>query len=305
MNSPARPALSATLRAALLMMGAMLCFSAMAIAARELAGRHDTFEIMAARSAVGLALVLAWAVGAGRLAEISLAHFGAQLLRNGVHFVGQNLWFWALTLIPLSQLFALEFTAPIWVILLAPLALGERLTARRLVAAAVGFAGILIVTRPFGALPGPGVLAAAGSAVFFALTSILTKRLTAQESLTAILFWLALVQLVLGLACALWDGAVRWPDAQTLPWLIVIGLAGILAHLTLTAALRLAPASFVVPLDFVRLPLIALVGAAVYAEPLDPMVLAGGLVIFLGVWINLRAEMAPEGIREENDPARR
>lgn len=182
-------------------------------------------------------------------------------------------------------------TAPARPALLAPLLLGERLTAGRLGAAAIGFAGILIVTRPFGAVPGPGVLAAAGSAVFFALTSILTKRLTARETLVSILFWLALVQLLLGLACALSDGTLRWPTAATLPWLGLIGVSGILAHLSLTAALRLAPASFVMPLDFLRLPLIALVGAVFYAEPIDPLVLAGGLVIFLGVWINLRAEM--------------
>lgn len=279
-------------RAALWMTGAIASFIAMAIAGRAVSLRHDTFEIMAARSAVGVVLVLAIAGVLGRLGDISALRLRGHLLRNVVHFTGQNLWFWALPMIPLAQVFALEFTSPLWVILLAPVFLGERFSRRRLLAAAVGFAGILIVTRPFGAGLSLGVAAAAGSAIFFAMTSILTKRLTRAESITGILFWLTVMQLGFGLAGAGMDGAITLPDRQSLPWLLLIGTAGVMAHLSLTSALRLASAGFVMPIDFVRLPLIALVGAAFYDEPLDPLVLAGGAVILLGVWMNLRAERA-------------
>ena len=132
--------------------------------------------------------------------------------------------------------------------------------------------------------------AAAGAAMFFATTTLLTKALTKGEALITILFWLTLMQLGLGLAATLADGQMRLPDATTLPWLSVVGVAGVIAHLCLTKALSLAPAGMVVPLDFVRLPLIAVVGALFYAEPLSLPVFAGGAVILAAIWMNLSAD---------------
>lgn len=279
-------------RAALWMLGSIAAFSTMAVAGKQITGQHDSFEIMTVRSAVGLPLVIALAAATGQLHQIKAERLGGHLLRNVMHFTGQNLWFFALGLIPLAQLFALEFTSPIWVILLSPLILGERLTAARLVAAALGFVGILIVARPdFGNL-NYGVLAAASAAMFFAATNIATKRLTRRQSILNIMFWLTLMQLCFGLIASFYDGQVRWPTATSLPWLILIGLCGVVAHYSLTSALSLAPASFVVPIDFLRLPLIAIVGALVYQEALDPLVLLGGGVIFLGIWISIRGEFA-------------
>jgi drug/metabolite transporter (DMT)-like permease len=276
------------MKAVLWMLGAVFAFTAMAIAGRELAGRHDTFEIMAFRSGVGLALVLAFCMATGRLGDISADRLSGHAVRNVFHFAGQNLWFAALGLIPLAQVFALEFTSPIWVILLAPLVLAERLTPTRLFAAAMGFAGILLVTRPDFAHLNAGTVMAAAAAICFAATTLMTKALTRGISIVSILFWLTSMQLVMGAVCAGWDGVVRWPDAGTLPWLVLIGLCGVTAHLCLTTALSLAPASAVVPVDFARLPLIAVVGAVAYAEPIDPWVILGGAVIFLGNWVNVR-----------------
>lgn len=152
--------------AAVWMTGSIASFTAMAVAARQINGIHDTFEIMAARSLVGLCLVVAAAAALGRLAEISRLRLGGHLLRNVVHFTGQNLWFWALTMIPMAQVFALEFTAPIWVIILSPLLLGEPITRERVLAGLFGFGGILLVARPdfgaldFGVLPRREVLSA-------------------------------------------------------------------------------------------------------------------------------------------------
>ena len=276
--------------AAVWMTGSIFSFTAMAIAARSVSDVHDTFEIMMWRSVVGFVLVLAVAGAWGRLIEVRRDRLGQHVLRNVVHFTGQNLWFWALTMIPLAQVFALEFTSPIWVILLSPLVLGERLTKARLFAAGMGFLGILLVARPdFGTLD-PGVLAAAGSALCFAATSLLTKKLTRGESIVSILFWLTLMQGVFGLITAGLDGVIHLPTWQTLPWLMLIGFCGVLAHLCLTTALSLAPASYVIPIDFARLPVIAAIGMLFYAEPLDPYVLLGAAIIFLGNLANIRAE---------------
>ncbi|MDP3959185.1 MAG: DMT family transporter, partial [Pseudorhodobacter sp.] len=192
--------------------------------------------------------------------------------------------------IPLAQVFALEFTSPIWVILLSPLFLGERITPARALAAALGFAGILIVARPDFAALNPGVVAAAASAICFATTVILTKALTRGESIVSILFWLTLMQAGFGAIGALADGVMHWPTSASLPWLVLIGLTGVFAHFCLTTALSLASASVVVPVDFARLPVIAVVAMMLYGEPLDGWVLIGGAVIFVANWINIRAE---------------
>lgn len=281
------------LLAAAWMSGSILSFTAMAVAGRAVATQHDTFEIMFWRSVIGFALVVTVAGATGRLGQVQTARLPQHLLRNIIHFSGQNLWFWALTAIPLAQVFALEFTSPIWVILLSPLLLGERLTGIKLLSAVLGFAGAMIVARPDMRHLEPGVLAAAASAICFAGSIIMTKRLTRAESLVSILFWLTLMQAGLGLIASGWDGQITLPTTSTLPWLALIGAAGVIAHLCLTMALSLAPASVVVPVDFARLPIIALVAMALYNEPLDLAVLIGGAIIFIANWINIRAQSRP------------
>ncbi|MCX8508734.1 MAG: DMT family transporter, partial [Rhodobacteraceae bacterium] len=203
----------------------------------------------------------------------------------------QNLWLYALTLIPLSQLFALEFSYPIMVALTAPLFLSERLTQSRLLSALIGFGGILMVAQPFGegGLP-KGLIAAFLCAIGFAGAAIVTKRLTRVTSITAILFWLTVMQALFGLIGAGYDGHVTLPTGPLLPWVLAIGLGGLGAHFSLTKALSLAPASIVTPIDFLRLPLIALIGMQFYQEQLDFWILGGGAVIFAANLLNIRSE---------------
>ena len=84
------------------------------------------------------------------------------------------------------------------------------------------------------------------------------------------------------------DGQVTLPTLATLPWLVLIGVAGVTAHLCVTNALALAPASKVVPVDFARLPVIAVVGALAYDEPVAASLFIGAALIFVGIWITLR-----------------
>lgn len=269
------------------MLGSVASFSIMAIAVRELGDTYDTFEVMTYRSAISMVLVVLGAAVLGRLGDIRANRIQRHFFRNVLHFTGQNLWFYAMMTVPLAQVFALEFTSPIWVILLSPLVFGEKLTAPRLLAAGMGFAGILMVTRPDFSTLNAGTLAAIACGFFFASTALMTKSLTRAETIVSILFWLTVMQLIFGLAFAGYDGDIMLPTAQTLPWLALIGLTGVTAHLSLTSALSLAPASYVFPIDFIRLPLIAVVGAWAYGEGIDPWVIAGGAVIFAGNWINL------------------
>ena len=286
------PAPSPVLRAALWMSGAVAAFSAMAVAGRALSARFDTFEIMMYRSLIGLVIVLAVAGGTGGWRGITRRRPGLHLARNLFHFTGQNLWFFAITMIPLAQVFALEFTSPLWVMVLAPLVLGERLTTMRSVAALLGFAGILIVARPSPDTLSIGVLAAAAAAIGFAMNIMLTKRLTRTETTTCVLFYMTLLQTLMGLICAGIDGDLALPTMEILPWLAIVGAAGLAAHYCLTSALVIAPATVVVPLDFARLPVIALVGMALYGEGLDLFVFVGAALIFAGNYLNIWWESA-------------
>jgi drug/metabolite transporter (DMT)-like permease len=190
-------------------------------------------------------------------------------------------------MIPLAQVFALEFTTPIWVLLLSPLVLGERLTRVGLIAALIGFIGVLIVTRPGSAPISAGLIAGALCAIGFAFSAIFTRRLTRTQTITCILFYLTVMQAVFGLICAGYDGDIALPTAATLPWLVVIGCAGLFGHFCLTTALSLAPASIVMPIDFARLPTVAILGALIYGEQLDLFIFLGAALIFGGNYLNI------------------
>jgi drug/metabolite transporter (DMT)-like permease len=139
---------SSTVAAAVWMTGAIVSFTSMAVAGRAVSSDLDTFEIMLFRSVVGVCIVVTITLLTGQRGKIRPARLGLHGMRNLLHFTGQNLWFFAITLIPLAQVFSIEFSAPLWVTLLAPLFLGERITLTRAGAALLGFAGILIVARP-------------------------------------------------------------------------------------------------------------------------------------------------------------
>jgi len=277
-----------TLRAAIWMIGAITAFTLMAVAGRAAALNLDTFEIMFYRSCVGFAIVMACAVGFGTLDQVRADRLGLHFIRNVAHFTGQNLWFYAITVIPLAQVFALEFTGPIWVILLSPLILKERIRPLGIAAAIIGFIGILLVAKPGATTISPGIIAAALCAIGFGLTAIFTRLLTKTQTITCILFYLTGMQAIFGLICAGLDGDMALPTAMTLPWMILIGIAGLTAHFCLTKALSIAPATLVMPLDFLRLPIIAVVGIILYAEPVDIWVIVGGTLIFAGNYVNIR-----------------
>lgn len=278
------------IRAMVWMAGAILSFSAMAVGGRSVSSDLDTFEIMFYRSLVGIVIVVSLLTLRGGWGQVSFRNLHLHAIRNIAHFTGQNLWFFSLTLIPLAQVFALEFSTPLWVALLAPLVLGEPLTRLRAAMVSVGFLGILIVARPgFGEFS-PGILTAAASAIGFAASILFTKILTRRGPVMGILFWLVVMQAVFGLICAGFDGDIARPATENWFWLILIGCAGLFAHFCLTTALSLAPASIVAPIDFLRLPLIAVVGALVYAEALDPFVFLGSLLIFGANYVNIRAD---------------
>ena len=276
--------------AALWMLGALSSFTAMALGGREMSGAGmSTFEILLFRSLVGLFIVGALLSKSG-WAQIRTRRFGLHMVRNVGHFGGQFGWFYGIAMIPLAEVFAIEFTTPMWTAILAALLLAERMTRPRLVAIACGVAGMLIILRPGLEVINPAALAVVGAAIGFALSYVFTRKLAPTESALSILFYMTVIQLPLALIPAM--GKWVTPPLYVWPWLVAVGAAGLSAHYCMTRALRLADATVVVTMDFLRLPLIAAAGFVFYGEPLDWLVLAGAAVMLGGNVANIAAERA-------------
>lgn len=277
------------MRAAAWMAGTLACFAGLALSIRELAAHMGLFEILFFRSLVGIAAAaLAARLWGGGWDTLRTHQFRAQLFRNAAHYAGQWSWAFGLTLLPLATVFALEFTMPAWAALLAVFFLGERMDQGRIVSLILGFIGILVVVRPGMEAVAPAAFIVLGAAMAFAAAHVTTKRLTRTDSPYAVLFWMSVLQAPIGLVPTI----ATWvtPQADHILPLLAIGLLAAGAHFCLTSALRLVDATVVIPLDFLRLPLIAVVGFAFYAEPFDPYVLGGGALIFLGSLYGLRFE---------------
>jgi drug/metabolite transporter (DMT)-like permease len=274
------------------MLGAVLSFAAMAIAVRELQRHMGTLQILALRTGMTLIIVAALVAGHGT-AAIATRRLTLHATRALVHLAGQYCWMYAISALALATVFAIEFTMPVWTALLAAAFLGERLTQGRLVQLTLGLVGVAIILRPgFGAFHPAALVMLLGS-LFYAGNMIFTKRLSATDTALAVTFWMSAVQLPVTLVAALPSWVA--PQLADVPWIVVIGAGSFAAHYSMTRAMKLADATVVVPIDFIRLPLIAVVGALFYAEPFDPLVLVGAAVIFVGTYYSLRRERAAFG----------
>jgi drug/metabolite transporter (DMT)-like permease len=277
-------------RVVLWMTGALLSFSAMAVSVRILAATLGVMEILALRAGLGLMVVGTLAALHPELrATINCQHLRLHLFRNTVHIASSYTWAMSLLLIPLAMTFALEFTTPAWTLLLAAPVLGERLTASRVGAVVFGLLGVLVILRPGLASFQPGAMLALMAAFGLAVTLIATKKLTRTDSTFAILFWMMLIQLPLALIASEPLFVTKLNQAQV-PAVVGIGVSGLASHYCLTNAFRAGDAGVVVPLDFMRIPLIAVIGWWLYGEPLDVFVFLGAGLIITGILWNLRSE---------------
>ena len=276
--------------AVLWMIGALLSFSTMAVSIRELSRVLGIVEILALRSAIGLAVLVALAAARPDLrGAIRTRHIWLHLMRNGVHFAAQLAWATSLTLLPLATVFSLEFTMPAWTAIMAAIFLHERLTQSRIGAVVLGFLGVLVIIRPGLQSFQPAALLTLSAAFGYGITLTATKRLTATDATFAIVFWMNAMQLPMCLFGSDPMAFAKLGTTQIVP-IVGLGIAGLTSHYCLSNAFRAGEATIVVPIDFLRIPLIALVGWWLYAEPLDAYVFAGAGLIVSGILWNLRAE---------------
>jgi drug/metabolite transporter (DMT)-like permease len=272
--------------AALWMAGWLALMLVMAVAGRETTRELSVFQIMEVRSLIGFVLLLPIIYRAGGFKAVATRRLPQHIARNLVHYGAQLGWFFALTLIGIGQVVAIEFTMPIWTALLAATFLSERMTVWKIVAIVLGIVGVVMIVRPATGEINPGQLIALGAAVGFSISMALAKSLTRTESALSILFWMIVVQAVVGLLPTL--NVWTWPSAQLWGWLFVIGVCGTFSHYCLASALRHADATIVVPMDFLRVPLTATAGWLLYSERLDSWTVFGAALILFGNLLNLK-----------------
>ena len=273
------------------MVGTLFSFSLMAISVRQLGGVLNLFELLVVRSVGGLAILSAVMVARPSLfGYLALRRPVVHLVRNGTHFVANLCWANAVIVLPLATVFAIEFMMPVWAGLLAVLFLGERFTVSRAGTIVFGFIGVLVILRPGIESFQPAAIGVLVASLGYAVSNIATKKLIPVQSTIAILFWMNAMQTLMGLVGSDPLFPLRL-DAHQWMWAFGIALGGTTAHYCLTNALRVADAIVVIPLDFLRIPLIACVGWMFYGEKLDVLVFAGAAIIVSGIIWNLRAEM--------------
>jgi drug/metabolite transporter (DMT)-like permease len=267
------------------MSGWLAAMLTLLVASRETMRELSVFEVMELRSLIGLVLLYPLVrINGGFCAMATrrpLQHIG----RNAVHYVGQYLWFLALTLIPVAQVVSIEFTMPIWTAILAAIFLGERITLWKTVAIALGLIGVVIIVRPGVGESNVGHLIMLVAAMAFGISIVMMKSLTRTDSVVVIIFWMLVIQSVIGFLPAMYVWI--WPSAYVWMWLVIVAFCGTFSHYCMTNAMRFADATIVVPMDFLRVPLSATVGWLVYSERLDIYTVIGAAIILAGNMFNL------------------
>jgi drug/metabolite transporter (DMT)-like permease len=225
---------------------------------------------------------------------------GLHAARGFVHGFGVMLWFYAMQRIPIAEVTAIGYTAPIFVTIGAAIFLGERLALRRVAAVVAAFVGALVILRPGLNEISSGQLAQLGAAPLFAASYLMAKKFTSAEDPGVIVALLSVfvTLTLLPMAIASW----RPPSPAELGWLALTAAVATAGHYALTRAFEAAPITVTQPVQFLQLVWAALLGMAAFGEPLDPWVMAGGgIIIAAATYISHREAVLAR--RERTPPA--
>ena len=274
-------------RAILWMCGTLISFATMAVAVRELTDTINSFEIVFLRTSVALSIILI-IISIRGWKNISTKNLKLHIFRNTVHYIGNLTWIIGVSLIPLAQVFALEFSIPIWVALFAVLFLNEKLTIGKVIAIGSGFIGVLVILRPGLMAINQGAVAVLSAALCFAATNVITKSLSKTDNPLTILFLMFAMQLPISAfgAYFFWTVPV-WEDC---PWIFLVGTMSLTAHYCMTRAITLVDVTVIIPIDFMRMPIIAIIGFYLYNEPFSVWIFLGAALIFSGNYFNIYHE---------------
>lgn len=253
-----------------------LCFVAVTAIVKYLGDDMPAAQSAFLRYLLGLVFLLPMipALRRASLSRDDLRIFG---LRGVVHALGVILWFYAMTKITIAEVTAMNYLSPVYVTLGAALFLGERLALRRLLAVAAALLGALIILRPGFREVSPGHVAMLGTAVLFAVSYLLAKRMTGTSSPSVVVAMLS-ITVTIGLFPFAWAVWVP-PGPEQLAWLFLVAFFATAGHYTMTMAFAAAPITVTQPVTFLQLVWAVLLGAVMFSEPADFWVILGGVVI--------------------------
>ncbi len=263
-------------RGAAWMILANVFFTMMNTLIRELSADYGIFQLLFVRSLFGLVFVLLMVWPAG-IRSLKTTRPSLQVVRGMLGFTAMYFWFFAVTNMPLAEATAINFSAPVFAAVLIAVFLGERMRARRWTATALGFVGMLIVLRPGLAEFSPATGAALCASMLMAVGAMVVKLVARTDHPNSVVLYVPLFLSVFAFIPAL----LNWtpPTGPDLAVMTLLGLVGTLAHHCWVRAFAVTEATAVLPYDFVRLPMMALAGYALYAELPDLWTWIGATVI--------------------------
>lgn len=269
---------SKTLQAMGLMLLSMAGFAAMSIVIRLLSAEMHSALMVTLRNAVSLLLIIAWAAWLQRgLPRFPTARLNAHFWRASVGIVSMELWFYCLTVMPLTLATALSFTTPIFSTIFAIVFLGEKAGLHRWSAVIFGFIGVLIVLHPGAESINPLAALVLMSSAIMAVAGVLIKTLSRTEPPETMVFYMALFMLPWSLFPAFFH---LQPVTPYQLWLVfLIALFSTIAHLLLVQAFRRADMVVLMPFDFTRLLFVAVLAYVLFGETMDESTAMGALAI--------------------------
>jgi drug/metabolite transporter (DMT)-like permease len=267
--------------------GAVLCYALLYVTLRQVTDRFSPLELIFFRSFFCTVFMLPWLALSG-LAVLRTNRLKLHALRMTSIYVAGVLWVYGLAHLPMADVNALNFTSPLFVVVLAMLFLGDRGGAHRWIVLAIGFAGTLIILRPGITVVSPAALITLASSLFFAIGHSITKAMASTEAPNLNVFYLYALQTAIALVPALFVWVT--PDLGELGWIVAASLCTLGAQQCIVRSLTASPASLVMPFNFLQLPLVALFGLAVYGEVTSIWTWIGAAIICAATYDLARRE---------------
>ena len=264
------------------MLGFIINISIMAISIRELSLKYTSFEIQNFRNIFSIIIIILIFM-VTKNTNLNTFQLKNNFIRNIFHFIGQSAWTWGLTVLPLAVVFSLEFTMPIWAVIIAIVLLKEKITLNKICFLIIGLMGTWIIFMPDTKYIGFYNIIVLCSAITYAIAHNFTKKLTTTDSILSILFFMSIIQLPFSLVGSLIIGNIQYNIMMEIPLIILLTVTSLLAHYSLSSALKYSDASIVLPIDYIRLPLIVFIGWYYYDEKISMNVVIGSILIIFGV----------------------
>ncbi|WP_299598712.1 DMT family transporter [uncultured Tateyamaria sp.] len=256
------------------------CFVAVTALVKYMGDRIPPAEAAFLRYLLGLVFLLPM-LPSLREARLTARQWRLFSLRGVFHTGGVILWFFAMTRIPIAEVTAMNYLAPVYVSIGAALFLGERLALRRIAAIVVALIGTAVILRPGFREVAPGHIAMLFCAVSFAGSYLLAKIMADEAKPAVVVAMLSIVVTV----CLAPFALTNWvmPTATELGLLFLVACFATAGHYTMTMAFAAAPVTVTQPVTFLQLVWAVLLGAVVFAEPVDIWVILGGTLILAAV----------------------